>query len=84
MSLLEKLKAVGSVKASSLSDSVIFNEKEMVPTEIPIINVALSGKLDGGMTSGLTIVAGESKRFKSLLGLLQMKAYLLLRLSQEL
>jgi RecA/RadA recombinase len=76
MSLLEKLKAVGSVKASSLSDSVIFNEKEMVPTEIPIINVALSGKLDGGMTSGLTIVAGESKRFKSLLGLLQMKAYL--------
>lgn len=76
MSLLEKLKASGSVKATTLDDSNLFNEKEMVPTEVPIINIALSGKLDGGLTSGLGIIAGESKRFKSLLGLIQMKVYL--------
>lgn len=76
MSLLDKLKSVGIAKTSTLNESIIFNDKDMIQTEIPIINVALSGKLDGGMTSGLSIIAGESKRFKSLLGLLQMKAYL--------
>lgn len=77
MSLMERLSKSGATKnASVLSDSVFFNEKDMIPTEVPIINLALSGRLDGGITSGLNIIAGESKRFKSLLGLLQVKAYL--------
>lgn len=74
--LLERLKSSGSIKATTIDKSSLFNDKDMVQTEVPIINVALSGKLDGGMTSGLGIIAGESKRFKSLLGLIQMKAYL--------
>jgi RecA/RadA recombinase len=76
MSLLEKLRAAGSVKSETLDNSSLFNEKESIPTDIPIINVALSGKIDGGITSGLGVIAGESKRFKSLLGLIQMKFYL--------
>lgn len=76
MSLLEKLKASGSIKVSTLAESTLFNEKEVCHTDVPIINIALSGKLDGGITSGLGIIAGESKRFKSLLGLIQMKAYM--------
>lgn len=76
MSLLDKMRKAGSVKASILSDSVFFNEKEQTPTDIPIINLALSGKLKGGLVSGLTFLAGPSKHFKSLLGLILVKAYM--------
>jgi RecA/RadA recombinase len=77
MSLLDKLRKSGSVKhANILADSDFFNVKDSVPTEIPIINIALSGKVDGGLTPGLTFLAGESKSFKSLLGLMMVKAYM--------
>lgn len=76
MSLMDKIRKAGSIKATSLKDSKLFNEKDMAPTDVPIINVALSGKLDGGLSSGLTFLAGPSKHFKSLLGLLLVKAYM--------
>lgn len=75
-SLLEKIRKSGSIKATTLSDSKLFNEKDMAPTSVPIINLALSGKLDGGLTSGLTFLAGPSKHYKSLLGLLLVNAYM--------
>jgi RecA/RadA recombinase len=61
---------------SPLMESKIYTEKDMIPTEIPMINMLLSGKLDGGLTPGLTIIAGESKRFKSGFCLLLAGAYL--------
>ena len=76
MSLLERLKGAGAIKATTLDKSKIFNDKDMIQTDVPIINVALSGALDGGMTSGLIVISAESKRFKSYLGLLMMRAYL--------
>lgn len=77
MSLIDKMKKVGSIKTTELlSESTFFNEKEGVQTEVPIINLALSGKVDGGLTSGLTFLAGPSKHFKSLLGLVLVKAYM--------
>jgi len=48
----------------------------MVPTEVPMINVALSGKLDGGIIPGLTMWAGPSKHFKTAFSLLMAKAYM--------
>ena len=70
MSLLEKMRKVGSIKSAELlSESSFFNEKEGVPTEVPIINMALSGKVDGGLVSGLTFLAGPSNHFKSLLAI---------------
>ena len=41
-----------------------------------MINVALSGSLDGGITPGLTMLAGPSKHFKSAFGLLLASSYL--------
>lgn len=77
MSLLEKMKKVGSIKTTELlSESTFFNKKEGVQTEVPIINLALSGQVDGGLVSGLTFLAGPSKHFKSLLGLVLVKAYM--------
>jgi RecA/RadA recombinase len=77
MSILDKLKKSSTIKSSSvLSTSKFFNEKDMIPTSVPIINVALSGKLDGGLTPGLTMWAGPSKHFKTCFSLLMAKAYL--------
>lgn len=77
MSLLDKMKKAGSIKHTTvLSESEFFNVKDTIPTDIPIINIALSGQLDKGLSSGLTFIAGPSKNFKSLLGLMLMKAYM--------
>ena len=58
MSILDKIKKNSSIKESAiLSKSKFFTQKDMIPTAIPMINVALSGKLDGGLTPGLTTVS---------------------------
>jgi RecA/RadA recombinase len=74
--LMERLHKAGSIKSTQLTKSSLFKEKEVIPTAVPMVNVALSGKLDGGLTSGLTVLAGPSKHFKTAFGLLLMKAYL--------
>jgi RecA/RadA recombinase len=48
----------------------------MIPTNIPAINIALSGRLDGGLTPGLTMWAGPSKHFKTMFSLIMAKAYM--------
>ena len=77
MSILDKIKKNSSIKHSAiLSKSKFFTNKDMIPTSVPIINVALSGKLDGGLTPGLTMWAGPSKHFKTAFSLLMAKSYL--------
>ena len=77
MSILDKIKKNSSIKDSAiLSKSKFFTDKDMIPTAVPIINVALSGKLDGGLTPGLTMWAGPSKHFKTAFSLLMAKSYL--------
>lgn len=76
MSLLDKLRKVGSIKESVvLSESPYFQEKDIIPSEIPSINIAFSGELDGGIMPGLTVIAGPSRHFKSNIGLMTVKAY---------
>ena len=73
----EKLKKNSKIKTTSvLSKSIFFTEKDMVPTEVPMVNVALSGDIDGGLTSGLTVLAGPSKHFKTSFALLMAGAYM--------
>ena len=77
MSILDKIKKNSSIKDSAiLSKSKFFTNKDMIQTAVPIINVALSGKLDGGLTPGLTMWAGPSKHFKTAFSLLMAKSYL--------
>jgi RecA/RadA recombinase len=77
MSVMDKLKKNSKIKTSEvLSKSIFFSEKEMTPTEVPMINVALSGDPDGGLTPGLTVLAGPSKHFKTSFALLMAGAYL--------
>lgn len=77
MSLLDKMLKSGNIKSASvLSKSSFFNTKEVIPTDLPILNIAFSGSLDGGLLPGLTVVAGASKSFKTMLSLYCMKAHL--------
>ncbi len=75
--LLDKLKKNSTIKDSAvLSKSKFFTKKDMISTSVPAINIALSGRLDGGLTPGLTMFAGPSKHFKTLFSLLLAKAYM--------
>lgn len=76
MSIMDKLKKNSKIKASEvLADSKFFGEKDQVSTPVPMVNVALSGDLDGGLVSGLTVLAGPSKHFKTSFALLMAAAY---------
>ena len=77
MSIMDKLKKNSKLNHTSvLSESKFFNEKDMVPTHVPMMNVALSGSVDGGLAPGLTILAGPSKHFKTSFALIMASAYL--------
>ena len=77
MSIMDKLKKNSRIKGTAvLEDSIYFGEKDVVTTEVPMINVALSGDVDGGLTNGLTVLAGPSKHFKTSFALLMAGAYM--------
>ena len=77
MSIMDKLKKNSKIKSTDiLSDSKFFNEKTMTPTDVPMVNVALSGSIDGGLAPGLLVLAGPSKHFKTSFALLMAGAYL--------
>ena len=77
MSVMDKLRKNSKIKTTDiLADSIFFGQKSSCKTEVPMINVALSGDPDGGLTSGLTVLAGPSKHFKTSFALLMAGAYL--------
>jgi RecA/RadA recombinase len=77
MSLRDKLIKNSTIElTSTLTDSKIYTKKDMIPTSVPMINVALSGTVDGGITPGLTMLAGPSKHFKTGFALLLASSFL--------
>lgn len=78
MSLLDKLLKSGSdaVKASVLTDSEFFKNRIETHTSIPALNIALGGSLKSGLKSGLLMVSGASKSFKTCISLYMVSAYL--------
>jgi len=77
MSVMDKLKKNSKLAHTEiLSNSKFFTEKDMVPTDVPMVNVALSGSVEGGVTPGLTVLAGPSKHFKTSFALLMAGAYM--------
>jgi RecA/RadA recombinase len=74
--LLDKLLKAGSIEnAAILEDSPLYSKRDIIPTDLPILNMAFAGDLDEGMVPGLTVFAGPSKTYKTLLALFCAKAY---------
>ena len=79
--ILEQLKNIMAKEnplAAVYSESDLLKRKfrEFAPLPVPMMNVAFSGKWNGGLTSGITVLAGESKMGKTFIGLVCVKAYL--------
>jgi RecA/RadA recombinase len=75
MGLMDKLSKVG-IKSVELEESKIYKDRDVTVTGVASINIALSGEIDGGFGSGVGILAGPSKHFKSNTGLVLVKSYL--------
>jgi len=74
---MDKLKKNSKLSHTEvLSESKFFTEKDMVTTDVPMLNVALSGSVEGGLAPGLTVLAGPSKHFKTSFALMIASAYL--------
>ena len=73
---MEKLARNTTIKQTApIMDSKVFGKKDMAPTSVPMVNVALSGRVDGGISPGLMMLAGPSKHFKSAFALLMAAAH---------
>lgn len=65
--LASRLRKTSTIKnTNTLSKSSVFNDVTITVTPVPILNVALSGSVDGGLPSGVTVLAGPSRHFKCL------------------
>jgi hypothetical protein len=74
---MDKLRKNSTIKIASVLDkSTFFNDVDETITDIPAINIALSGSIDGGMKSGILTIAGPSRHFKTMYGLIIAAAYL--------
>jgi RecA/RadA recombinase len=75
--LLDKiLNATTLNDTSSLTNSKFYGKKDMITTTVPMINVALSGVVDGGFVPGSTVIAGPTKHFKTGFALLLAASFL--------
>lgn len=75
--LLEKIKKNTTIAETDiLNKSKILNEIDFTPTKIHALNVVFSGSFRGGLSSGVTVLAGPSKNFKTFLALIAAAAYM--------
>lgn len=63
-------------ESASIEDSELFNERDLTELPVYLLNIAYSGRLRGGLGSGLHFWAAPSKHFKTLAGLICVGAYL--------
>lgn len=77
-SLIDRMQSVAKKNkySSILSESKSANKGVLASLNIPILNVALSGDVDGGLFGGITQIVGDSRCFKTCYGLIMMAAYL--------
>lgn len=77
MSLMSRLIAQSTIKETAvLNESKLYNAKDFITTQVPMFNVAFSGKLQGGFVPGVTLLAAPSRHFKTGFLLLMIKSYL--------
>lgn len=74
--ILDKIKNKGSVPAQTIAESHFFNDREMVATSIPALNIALGGSIHAGIGPGLLMIAGPSKTFKTAMALYMVASYM--------
>ena len=75
--LLDKLQKNSKIKeTTTLLETDVYEEGEFIPTSVPMLNVALSGDLNKGLTRGVHILAGQSKTWKTSAALVMASSFL--------
>lgn len=74
--LKQILKASKSDYAGMMMTSELLDKTDVTSTDIPALNIALQGMVNGGFDSGVITIAGKSKHFKTLFALNMASAYL--------
>lgn len=59
-----------------LNNSILTEEHEPIVTDVPALNIAYSGRIDGGLKPGFNQIVGPSKHFKTSFGLVTVAAFL--------
>lgn len=63
--LLEKIRKNTILKPEILKNSKYFTDEKFIHTNVPLLNVALSGKMNGGLPRGIVQIAAPPKHFKT-------------------
>lgn len=64
--LLDRLRKNTILNPEILKNSKYFTDETFIPTDVPLLNLALSGRLNGGIPrSGIIQIAAPPKHFKS-------------------
>lgn len=75
--LMDKIKKNSTIKIAEILDkSEFMNDVDETATDIPAINIALSGSITGGLKSGILTIAGPQRHFKQMYSLYMASAYL--------
>lgn len=61
---------------TGILSKVLETKQKDYDTGVPALNLAFSGSFNIGPTPGVTVIAGKSKSFKTLFGLITCKAYM--------
>lgn len=63
--LMKRLKKNSRLDSEVITKSKYHGKSEFTATDTPMLNVALSGDIDGGLQKGILTLAGPSKHFKT-------------------
>ena len=75
--LFEKLSGLNTLgKNADIIESSKFFVDEFHDTKIPALNIALSARVNGGFSRGSTLIAGDSKTFKTMFMMVMVKSFL--------
>lgn len=75
--LMERILKTSTVKQTEkLLDSIILQEKPQIATRVPMLNLSLGGRINGGLSAGITTIAGPSRHFKTSFALVMVAAFL--------
>lgn len=63
--LLKKLRKNTILNPEILKNSKYFTDEKFITTNVPLLNLALSGRLNGGLPKGIVQIAAPPKHFKT-------------------